>query len=248
MKPAVLIQLAFIVLAGLAVYGFVSMARDAESRRACVPACVKRPNYAGRNRLAPDFELDDVNGGKVRLSDFKGKTVVLNFWTTTCQPCLEEMPSLAELANVLKTRRRQNIVSIAGVDINLGYLQPEIVVLTVSTDANKEIAMSALKTLLHQEKGAKAADEDFRPPFRVLLDPESNVVQGKYGTQLFPETWIIDTKGIIRARFDGARDWADAMWLDLIESFERPASCEIEFESGKPSGPDAPYCDESGSG
>src|SRR4029079_13453119 len=102
MKPAALIQMAFIVLAGIAVYAFVSMAREAETRRACVPACAMHPNYAGRNRSAPDFELEDVNGGKVPLSDYRGKTVVLNFWTTTCQPCLEEMPSLAELAKVLK--------------------------------------------------------------------------------------------------------------------------------------------------
>jgi peroxiredoxin len=229
MKPAALIQLAFIVLAGVAVYAFVSMAREAETRRACVPICVKRPNYAGRNRVAPDFELEDVNGGKVHLSDFKGKTVVLNFWTTTCQPCLEEMPSLAELAKVLEARRAKRFAS----------LRTDIVVLTVSTDTNKEIAMSALKTLLHEEKG---------PPFTVLLDPESNVVHDKYGTELFPETWIIDPKGVIRARFDGARDWSEAMWLDLIESFERPAPCEIEFESGKPTGPEAPICDESGSG
>jgi peroxiredoxin len=220
MKPAALIQLAFVVLAGVAVYAFVSMARDAETRRACVPVCQMRPNYVGRNRLAPDFELETAEGGKVRLSDFRGKkTVVLNFWTTTCQPCLEEMPSLAEFTKVATKR--------------------DIAVLTVSTDANREIAMSALKTLLHDEK----------TPFRVLLDPESNVVRDKYGTVLFPETWIIDKKGVIRARFDNARDWSnDPMVLDLIESFERPAACEIEFESGKPSGPEAPICDESGSG
>src|SRR5450432_3870732 len=131
MKPAALIQFAFILVAGVAVYAFVSMAREAETRRACVPVCLMHPNYSGRNRLAPDFELDNVKGGKVRLSDFKGKTVVLNFWTTTCQPCLEEMPSLADFAKVVAKR--------------------DIVVLTISTDTNKEIALSALKTLLHDE-------------------------------------------------------------------------------------------------
>src|SRR6185369_6976877 len=119
MKPAALIQLAFIALAGVAVFAFVSMARDAETRRACVPVCAMRPSYAGQNRLAPDFELPEANGGRVRLSNLRGKTVVLNFWTTTCQPCLEEMPSLADLAKILKTR-------------------PDVEVLTISTDANKE--------------------------------------------------------------------------------------------------------------
>jgi peroxiredoxin len=217
MKPAALIQVAFILLAGVAVYAFVSMARDAESRRACVPVCAMRPNYAGQNRRAPDFELSDAEGRKVHLSDYRGKTVVLNFWTTTCGPCLEEMPSLAELAKVLKPRKN-------------------VAVLTVSTDTTKEIALSALKTLLHEDK----------PPFTVLLDPELDVVKGKYGTVLYPETWVIDPKGIIRARFDSARDWSNAMVLDLIESFERPVSCGIEFQAGVVSGAEAAYCDESG--
>jgi peroxiredoxin len=218
-KPAALAQLAFIVLAGIAVFAFVSMARDAEGRRACVPVCAMRPSYAARNRLAPDFELPSVDGAKVRLSQFRGKTIVLNFWTTTCQPCLEEMPSLADLARVLKGRS-------------------DVAVLTVSTDATKEIAMSALQTLLRESK----------PPFPVLFDPESTVVRDKFGTTLYPETWIIDPKGVIRARFDGARDWSNAMVLDLIESFERPVACGVEFESGRPSGADAAICDESGAG
>ncbi len=217
MKPATLVQLAFIVLAGIAVFAFVSMAKDAETRRSCVPVCAMRPAYAGRNRTAPDFELPTADGARVRLSQFRGKTVVLNFWTTTCQPCLEEMPSLADLARVLRTRS-------------------DVVVLTVSTDAEKETAVSALQTLLHEPKS----------PFPVLLDPESTVVQGKFGTTLFPETWIIDPAGVIRARFDGARDWSNALVLDLIDSFERPLACGVEFESGRPSNASAAVCEEAG--
>jgi peroxiredoxin len=217
MKPAAMIRAAFIVVAGVSVYAFVTMAREAETRRACVPMCLMHPTYAGRNRLAPDFTLPDTDGNQVRLSQFRGKTIVLNFWTTTCQPCLEEMPSLAEFAKVIGARK-------------------DVMVLTVSTDATKEIAVSALQTLLHEQK----------MPFPILLDPESNVVREKYGTQLFPETWIIDPKGVIRARFDGARDWSNAMVLDLIESFGRPATCAVEFESGKPVGSEAAICDESG--
>ncbi len=47
--------------------------------------------------LAPDFALPDVKGKIVRLSDFSGKVVILNFWATWCPPCREEIPHFIEL-------------------------------------------------------------------------------------------------------------------------------------------------------
>ncbi|MBR5536149.1 MAG: TlpA family protein disulfide reductase [Clostridia bacterium] len=52
----------------------------------------KEEDGAEGNFAAPDFEVLDPNGEKVRLSDFKGKPVVLNFWATWCGYCKEEMP------------------------------------------------------------------------------------------------------------------------------------------------------------
>lgn len=47
---------------------------------------------------APDFSLPALDGKTVRLSDYRGKSVVLiDFWSTTCDPCLVEMPHLVEL-------------------------------------------------------------------------------------------------------------------------------------------------------
>ena len=46
---------------------------------------------------APDFELVSLDGQKVKLSDFRGKAVLLNFWATWCPPCKIEMPWFVEL-------------------------------------------------------------------------------------------------------------------------------------------------------
>lgn len=48
-------------------------------------------------RVAPDFELPGLDEKTVRLSDFRGKVVFLNFWATWCKPCREEMPSMEVL-------------------------------------------------------------------------------------------------------------------------------------------------------
>lgn len=44
--------------------------------------------------VAPDFQLRDIWGESVKLSDFRGKKVILNFWTSWCPPCRSEMPDL----------------------------------------------------------------------------------------------------------------------------------------------------------
>lgn len=47
--------------------------------------------------VAPEFTLLDVNGKPTGLSDFRGKTVVMNFWATWCPPCRKEFPELVKL-------------------------------------------------------------------------------------------------------------------------------------------------------
>jgi len=211
-----LAQLLVVVLAAVAVYGFVLTARDAERRRHCTPLCAMRPSYAAQNRLAPDFELPALEGGKQKLSDYRGKVVILNFWTKTCGPCLEEMPSLAELGKLLEGNDR-------------------IALVTISTDESVEDVNATLRSVLTGPA-----------PFTVLVDPESDVVAGKYGTKLFPETWFIDPRGVIRARFDGARDWSQVLPIDLAKGLLDPSGCSIGFTSGRAVGKHAGLCQEVG--
>ena len=48
------------------------------------------------NHSLADFNFKDVNGNKLNKKDLKGKVIVINFWFTTCQPCIQEIPLLNE--------------------------------------------------------------------------------------------------------------------------------------------------------
>ncbi len=143
-------------------------------------------NYMGDDRLAPDFTLRDKNGHPWHLRDHRGHVVVLNFWTVTCGPCVQEMPTLVELSRVAEDQWHD--VDVVAVSVDKGW--------------------SSVSTLFPQNM-----------PLTVLFDPDRSIVNGKYGTQLFPETWVIDPKGIIRLRVDGGRDWSDALSTEVIDSF-----------------------------
>lgn len=211
-----LAQAAFLLVTAVAVYSFVATAREGERLRVCTPLCHLRPDYAARNRAAPDFTLETLAHGKVTLSSLRGKVVVLNFWTKNCRPCLEEMPSLAEFTSSV----RRN---------------PGVVVLTVSTDESLDDVRGTLSSVIGNNI-----------PFIAAVDPENKVVADRYGTKLYPETWIIDTKGVIRARFDGTRDWTSPLMHQLVTDLADPVSCSIEFDRGRALGDGAGTCEEIG--
>jgi peroxiredoxin len=165
---------------------FGGAVRDGESRRS--PDALLRmmqPDYEGRNRTAPDFTLRDKDGRPVRLSDYRGRTVVLHFWSRTCPPCIDELQQ-----------------SLPAFD-ELVHGRSDVALLLVTTDPNWE----SISTLV---------PEGFRSP--ILFDPQSSVVGAKYGTRLFPETWVIDPRGVIRARFDRTLEWDSSVFFDFLRS------------------------------
>ena len=64
------------------------------------------------NPVAPDFTLKDLNGNAVKLSDYKGKIVILNFWAVWCQYCLIEMPDFNELNKELEKENEVVILAV----------------------------------------------------------------------------------------------------------------------------------------
>ena len=52
----------------------------------------------------PEFSLPDETGQQVSLSDLKGNVVLVNFWATTCPPCVQELPSLNQLSQLYKDK------------------------------------------------------------------------------------------------------------------------------------------------
>ena len=52
-------------------------------------------------QMAPDFNLVDLNGKILSLSSMKGNVVLLNFWSTGCQPCKDEMPQFQRIYETL---------------------------------------------------------------------------------------------------------------------------------------------------
>src|SRR6058998_176933 len=75
--------------------------RELNSRALFVALCaliqsVLPVNGAPKETPKAELTLKDANGQRVRLRDYRGKVVVLNFWATWCVPCNEEMPMLVE--------------------------------------------------------------------------------------------------------------------------------------------------------
>lgn len=116
---------------------------------------------------APDFTLKSLDGQTVTLSDYRGKKVVLiNFWSTTCDPCMVEMPHLVELYKKHKDKGFEVLaISLDG---------PETLSLVPSAVKQKEMIFPVL---LDEETSVVTRYNPKRDmPFNVVVDKAGNVV------------------------------------------------------------------------
>ena len=117
---------------------------------------------------AIDFILTDQYGNTHKLSDYKGKTVFLNFWATWCSPCRAEMPDIQKLYESAETEGEDALVVLGVAAPNLGNEKSE-----------EEI---------------KAFLEENGYTYPVLMDTTCEVFMS-YGVNAFPTTFMITREG-----------------------------------------------------
>ena len=127
----------------VAVVGFVAPWR--EERASTAVEAVEELDGEWVGRPAPDFELQDLEGQRHTLRDYRGKVIFLNFWASFCEPCRREMPSMERLA-------RQ-------------YADRGMVMLAASLDPQKQDASRFLNRFLPNQRSA----------MEVLWDPSGSV-------------------------------------------------------------------------
>lgn len=129
---------------------------------------------------APDFSLKDQYGNTHTLSDYKGKTVFLNFWATWCPPCRAEMPDIQKLYE--------------------SYSQE---------GENALIVLGVAGPLMGQEKSEEeiaAFLEENGYTYPVLMDTEGELFS-QYGIYAFPTTFMIDREGNVFGYLSGQMNY-----------------------------------------
>jgi cytochrome c biogenesis protein CcmG/thiol:disulfide interchange protein DsbE len=142
-----------------------------------IRAAIRPPDA---RKPAPMFSLLDASGKAVRLSDYRGKVVLLNFWATECGGCRLEIPSFLEL--------------------DQAYRGNGLVVLGVSMD----ILYEDLKNAQEGWSRVKPFVQAHRVKYPILMGDDK--VTKLYDIQALPLTHLIDAKGRIAATYVGVID------------------------------------------
>ena len=175
MSRAARLRAAGAVLVAAAAAGVLSC--GAASGAAPESGSTPRERYQKRyvGRPAPDFSLSDLKGNMVRLSQERGKVVLLNFWYSACPPCRRETPDLITL---------HRLYAKSGLRI-LGVNLDDILI--------PEAGHTSLGHFL----------QEFQPPYPVLLG--DNKVFENYGeVPVQPISFLIDRQGNVAHVFWGA--------------------------------------------
>jgi thiol-disulfide isomerase/thioredoxin len=134
------------------------------------------PWFATRPRPAPDVTLTLLNGAQPRIADLRGKVVLMSFWSTTCAPCMEEMPVLIEFH---RRNAPRGLVTIAVAmkhdrpDLVLGFTQRRQLPFDVALDVQGEVAQAFFRTEV--------------TPTKYLIDPQGSVVRTHVGRTDFAD-------------------------------------------------------------
>jgi peroxiredoxin len=134
------------------------------------PAGASRAIDELKGKPAPVFTLRSLDGPTVRLADYKGKVVLLNFWATWCAPCRVEMPMLAEL----HARYRSQGFEVIGISMDDGGQEAEIAKFVATKGVKYPILLNDGKV------GDAYAGARFLPQ-TFLIDRSGKIVDGFLG-------------------------------------------------------------------
>ena len=149
---------------------------------------VVSPSTEAPRKALPDFTSKTLDGRAVRLSDFRGRTVLINFWATWCTACLAEIPDLITLQKELGGRVVILGVALDAVPDEHGH-DPG-----VEAGDDSQVHTPPLDAI--RKKVARAA-KSRGINYPVLLDAD-NAVGGEYNGGELPTTVIIDAEGRLR--------------------------------------------------
>jgi peroxiredoxin len=166
MKRNFLILIAVTFAMAMLIYG-----ASRESRVSKLQTADPAAGGNGQSSVAPDFELKSLDGRTVKLSDFRGKAVVLNFWATYCAPCRVETPWLTDVYRQYKTQG----LEIVGVSMDDGGQQQV-------SDFVKEMNVNYTILIGNHTVGDAYGGARFLPQ-TFLIDREGRIVKSVLGIQ-----------------------------------------------------------------